>query len=235
MSSAGRSGVLRFLSSCRRSFRTNDSAVVKEAGELRYWQGKLAQEGSLTNDHYEQFFTHYLGLRLEDYYGKTILDIGCGPRGSLEWASMAGRRVGLDPLADSYRALGTEGHAMTYVCAEAEAMPFPDDAFDVVSSFNSLDHVNDLDLAVGEIIRVLKPGGLLLLLTDVDHAPTLLEPILYSWDVVDQFHPQLELVEERRYERSERGMYQSIREAVPYDAGNSTPRYGVLLAKFVKR
>ena len=29
-------------------------------------------------------------------------DIGCGPRGSLEWATMAAERVGLDPPVNKY-------------------------------------------------------------------------------------------------------------------------------------
>jgi ubiquinone/menaquinone biosynthesis C-methylase UbiE len=36
-------------------------------------------------------------------------------------------------------------HGMTYVAARSEEIPFPEGYFDVVSSFNSLDHVDDLD------------------------------------------------------------------------------------------
>ena len=98
----------------------------------------------LSNAHYAWCFTDCFGLPLELYDGKRVLDVGCGPRGSLEWAERAAERVGLDPLADEYQRLHSREHAMTYVAAPAESIPFPDGHFDVVSTMNSLDHVDDL-------------------------------------------------------------------------------------------
>ena len=73
----------------------------KEYHELRYWRGvtrliahdraKLEHERA----HYEFFFTTFFGLSADDYAGAAVLDIGCGPCGSLEWASGArGRSPG---------------------------------------------------------------------------------------------------------------------------------------------
>jgi ubiquinone/menaquinone biosynthesis C-methylase UbiE len=209
-------------------------ALTKAEGEIGYWLDLLQEKGSLSNTHYEFFYTSHFALERSFFAGKKILDVGCGPCGSLEWADLAGERIGLDPLAAAYRDLGVDAHAMTYVCAPAERMPFPDGYFDVVSSFNSLDHVDDLDQAAAEITRVLAPGGSFLLLTDVNHAPTLMEPISYSWNVVEKFLPALELLEERRYERDGEGLYQSLRAGLPHDDANPADRYGVLSAKFVK-
>ena len=39
----------------------------------------------------------YFNLDKSFYKNKRILDVGCGPRGSLEWDDMALERVGLDP------------------------------------------------------------------------------------------------------------------------------------------
>ncbi|MCK6458674.1 MAG: class I SAM-dependent methyltransferase [Planctomycetes bacterium] len=208
---------------------------TKEMCELGYWRGRARQEGQLRNDHYARFFTEHFGLDRGFYEGKRVLDIGCGPRGSLEWASMAAERVGLDPLADSYRALRTERHAMSYASSPAERMPFPDGRFDVVSSFNSLDHVEDLDRVISEIARVVKPGGLFLLLTDVNHDPMPCEPICYSWDIVSRFGPAFDLIEERRYEPHPKGIYDAILSGVRYDDANPAPRKGVLSALFRRR
>lgn len=71
---------------------------------------------------------------------------------------MASERVGLDPLVDGYRALGIGQHKMTYVKGGSEKIPFPDGHFDIVTSFNSLDHVDNLDATVAEITRVTAPG-----------------------------------------------------------------------------
>src|SRR4029079_10710133 len=100
------------------------------------------------------FYTSHFGLSASDYAGKRILDIGCGPRGSLEWADMTAERVGLDPLADEYLKLGAKNHKMSYVAAPSEKIPFPDGHFDVVCSFNSLDHVDDIPTTINKIIRV---------------------------------------------------------------------------------
>jgi SAM-dependent methyltransferase len=215
-----------------RVFRGTTS--LKEMCELDYWRGRARQEGSLRNDHYAYFYTEHFGLR-GFYGGKRVLDIGCGPRGSLEWASMAAERVGLDPLADSYRALGTDRHAMSYVASPAERIPFDDAHFDVVCSFNSLDHVEDLDRVISEIARVVKGDGLFLLLTDVDHAPTPTEPLSFSWDIVGKFAAGFDVVEERRYEAHPRGLYDAILAGVRYDRGNATRRKGVLSALFRRR
>jgi ubiquinone/menaquinone biosynthesis C-methylase UbiE len=112
-----------------------------------------------------------------DYAGKNILDVGCGPRGSLEWASMARERVGIDSLISKYRALGIDRHAMKYVDAPAEKIPFGTGYFDFVTSFNSLDHVDDLEKAISEIARVTKPEGTFLLICEVNHEPTETEPV----------------------------------------------------------
>jgi ubiquinone/menaquinone biosynthesis C-methylase UbiE len=212
-----------------------DSAREKGWHELKYWKGRKAAEGELSNDHYGQFYTCHFGIDANFYSGKRVLDIGCGPRGSLEWANMAAERVGLDPLADEYVKLGARNHKMSYVTAPSEKIPFSNDHFDVVCSFNSLDHVDDLPAAVREIVRVLRPGGLFLLLTEVNHAPTNCEPQVFSWDIVKMFAPHLELIEERRYERKAQGMYQSISQNIPYDFKNPKKRYGILSAKFSKR
>lgn len=206
---------------------------VKAQAEMRYWRGVWRREhGSLSNDHYERAFTEPFGLTRSFFTGRRILDIGCGPRGSLEWASEAAERVGLDPLVSAYRRLGIDEHDMSYVDAPSEAIPFPPDHFDVVSSFNSLDHVSNLDATLDEITRVTKAGGSLLLITDVNHAPTPAEPISFSWDVLEQLTERgWAIVDERRYEKMETSIYASLATAVPYDEGDTSERYGILVAR----
>jgi ubiquinone/menaquinone biosynthesis C-methylase UbiE len=211
-----------------------NAAASKGHEELRYWTTVKEKEGTLNNSWYEYFYTKHFLLDRQFYRAKKILDIGCGPRGSLEWADMAGERVGVDPLADSYRALGVENQKMTYVAAPAEAIPYADGYFDVVASFNSLDHVDDLDACVAEIARVVAPRGLFLLLTDVNHKPTVCEPVSYSWDIVEKFSPTLALLEQEHFEKNAGGMYQSLKARVSYDYGNRAERYGILSAKFTK-
>lgn len=214
------------------SLNKNWQKKFKEREEYKYWTGTLRNRMG-ENSHFEYFFTTHFGIEKEFYRGKKILDIGCGPLGSLEWADTASKRIGLDPLADKYKMLGTDRQAMEYVNAEAEKMPFPDDTFDVVSTFNSLDHVEDLDRVIAEIKRVLKPGGIFLLLTDTHTETTFCEPQAMDIDIISRFQPEFELMESRHLSKGDHGIYQSLVDALPYAGGDQ--EYGVLSARFVKK
>ena len=189
-----------------------------------------AAEGELRGDHYGGLFTGLVGVEGEFYEGKDVLDIGCGPRGSLNWAEMARRRVGLDPLADDYRELGIDSHPMEYVAAAAEEMPFDDASFDVITSFNSLDHVEDLDRTVAEIKRALRPGGHLVLVVEVGHEPTWSEPQTITWDVCARFEPELEVVHTREYERGGDNIYADAWAGRTFEHNDPAPRPGLLVA-----
>lgn len=207
--------------------------TFKSAHELEFWRGVKSKSTVLRNRWFEGLFTTTFGLDHAFYEGKRLIDIGCGPRGSLEWADMARERVGLDPLAEKYRELGTDQHKMRYVTAGSESIPFPDGHFDVVSTFNSLDHVDDLDATLGELCRVLKPGGTLLLISEVNHEPTPTEPISFSWDILASFPPELAVKKEMHFERSREGVYQSLK-GPGYDHTNPLKRPGVLVARLDK-
>lgn len=211
-----------------------DKLGEKGVEELKFWTRFKLEHGLLGNGHFKPAFTTHFGLDDESYRNKRILDIGCGPQGSLEWADMASERVCLDPLASYYGLLGINEHKAQYITSPSEQIPFPDEYFNVVTSFNSLDHVDDLDKTISEIIRVIASGGLFLLLTDVNHPPTATEPISYSWDIVNKFIPQLKLVNEEHFEKSRLGIYDGVFKNSRYNHNDKTSRGGVLLAKFVK-
>ena len=206
----------------------------KRVGELAYWRGRKDAEDQLENSWFESFYTEHFGLTPDDYTDKRVLDIGCGPRGSLEWATMTRQRVGVDPLADDYLQMGAADHAMTYVTAGAESIPFPDHSFDIVCSFNSLDHVDDLDAAIAEMKRLTALGGLLLVLTDVHEEPTPQEPICFDWDVVERFAPEFAMQSLRRCEKLAGGAYASAAQGILFDHADSRQRYGVLSARFMR-
>jgi ubiquinone/menaquinone biosynthesis C-methylase UbiE len=185
----------------------------KRRAELAFWQGVAAGEPELQNFWYEAAFTTLFGIERSWYAGRRMLDVGCGPRGSLEWAHDAAERVGADPLADRYVELNGGRHAMRYVRARAEELPFADVAFDVVSSFNALDHVEDPDAAIAELVRVLAPGGTLLVVVEIDHPPTVTEPLTFDRSVVDRFGlavRSVELVGQRV------NLYSDLEQRVPH-------------------
>lgn len=198
--------------------------------EYAYWRSRQFEEREFGNAFYQRMFTTSVGLRFRFYRSKRILDVGCGPRGSLEWASHAAERVGVDVLVDRYRRFGIDEHEMRYVEAGAEDMPFPDGYFDVVTSFNSLDHVDDVRAALREMTRVLAVGGTLILVVDIHREPTVAEPHALPWDLRTWLDPSLEVVDERHLEKS--GPF--LVEQTPFDHDDPTDRYGVLVLRAVK-
>jgi demethylmenaquinone methyltransferase/2-methoxy-6-polyprenyl-1,4-benzoquinol methylase len=68
-------------------------------------------------------------------------------------------KVGRDKLLDNGR-LGS----LEFVQADAQYLPFPDDTFDCITIAFGLRNVTDKDLALRSMLRVLKPGGRLLVL-----------------------------------------------------------------------
>jgi SAM-dependent methyltransferase len=203
--------------------------------ELSYWKQRQRSEGTLGNAHYERLFTEMFGVDRSFYDGKRLLDIGCGPRGSLEWATNAAQRVGLDPLVGAYRALGIGSHTMDYCEAPAEEIPFPDGHFDVITSINSLDHVDDPAAVMAEIARVLRPGGDFLLEVEVGHDPTPTEPIAFWFDVLDDLGRYFDVIDERRFELPEgHWVHDAWSRGAPFDLGRGR-HPGVLVARLRKR
>lgn len=170
----------------------------KLESELRYWKTRADAEGVMYNRHYEALFTTAFALEPAFYQGKRVIDIGCGPRGSLEWAHMASERIGLDPLAEEYLKIGARAHKMQYIAAGSEAIPLPDRYFDIVTCLNALDHVDDLDATIREIKRITKSGGHFLLSTEINHLPTINEPQSLPETIGSFFEPEFRIEYERK-------------------------------------
>lgn len=214
---------------------------IKHRRELKFWANNVKREKTLKQMSggapYEKFYINDFGFTYDDFADKRILDIGCGPRGSLEWADMASLRVGLDPLVNDYYKLdgGTLFHEMHYVRAYSEDMPFPDETFDFVFSINSLDHVDDLDETIFEIKRVLKVGGFCGIIVDANHEPTVAEPITIDLNLKDKFLDVFELIEERVYETVfNTGFRENLDNPTFYDFDNDEVRPAILFLKMRK-
>jgi 2-polyprenyl-6-hydroxyphenyl methylase/3-demethylubiquinone-9 3-methyltransferase len=94
---------------------------------------------------------------------KTVLDIGCGAGILTNALAKKGHKVyGIDlsPSSLSTAKKYDETGTVTYEVANAYALPYPNETFDVVCAMDVLEHVEEPKLLVSEASRVLKPGGL---------------------------------------------------------------------------
>lgn len=100
--------------------------------------------------------------------GVNVLDVGCGGGYACEHLACRGAVVhGTDLLEEGLeqaRCHATEtGLKIDYRLCTIDRLPFDDDSVDVVTCFDVLEHVTDKPRLLGEIQRVLKPGGWLFL------------------------------------------------------------------------
>jgi len=108
-----------------------------------------------------------------------ILDVGCGIGGSSLYlaekfgASAAG--ITLSPVQANRATQRAEAAGLSqrvsFQVADALAMPFPDESFDLVWSMESGEHMPDKQKFLQDCYRVLKPGGKFLMATWC-HRPT---------------------------------------------------------------
>jgi SAM-dependent methyltransferase len=125
----------------RSSFAADRLALIARLEDSHFWfVGRRALV--------ERLIDRHAPVRVD-----AALDVGCGTGSFVRvLARRAERVVGVDPLAS-----GTDG----VIRADAEDLPLESSSFDLVVALDVLEHVDDV-AAVGEIARVLKPGGVVI-------------------------------------------------------------------------
>jgi SAM-dependent methyltransferase len=93
-----------------------------------------------------------------------VLDVGSAQgRGLVALHRLGHRPAGVEPWApaiETARELGRlEGVELEVRQGRAEALPYEDGRFDLVLAMSVMEHVEDLEASLGEINRVLRPGG----------------------------------------------------------------------------
>lgn len=99
--------------------------------------------------------------------GRSILEIGVGAGGDFgNWCAHAGHATGVDLTeqgialtAERLRLSGISPERHTLRTADAEALPFADNSFDIVYSWGVLHHSPNTERCFQEALRVLRPGG----------------------------------------------------------------------------
>ncbi len=92
-------------------------------------------------------------------FPRPILDIGCGDGHFGSVIFPEGADVGLDPGVADLAEASRRAVYRLLVGADSGAIPFPDAYFGSVVSNCVFEHIPDIESTVGEIARVLRPGG----------------------------------------------------------------------------
>ena len=152
--------------------RTTDTAVLR---------GEAYADSSLLDDRRNIYafreppgdFTTWVLEAVPLDPGARLLDLGCGPGQYLEKVAATEpsvRMVGADLSLGMLRQARTAVPSADVLSLDAARLPFADDSFDVVLANHMLYHVADIEAAVAEVRRVLRPGGLFSAVTNgVDH------------------------------------------------------------------
>ena len=102
---------------------------------------------------------------LPDLQGKQVLDVGCGHGHVIRYCQERGAKiVGVDLSINALeRAREVVGNHL--IQADGSYLPMASDSFDVVLSFETLEHFPDQEMGLCEMHRVLKDQGVLILST----------------------------------------------------------------------
>jgi arsenite methyltransferase len=127
--------------------------------------------------------------------GERVVDVGCGPGFLCESMAAAvgpsGRVVGIDISQDliGFATANKTSDALDYRVGDATALPVESGQFDLTVSTQVLEYVADVDAALAEMFRVLRPGGRAFIVdTDFDswiwHAPDAerMARIMRAWE-----------------------------------------------------
>ena len=98
-----------------------------------------------------------------------VIEVGSGAHGLIFYFGSE-KGIGVDPLAVSYGSLFPNWQrTANTVAAVGESLPFADATFDLVLCDNVVDHAESPRQIVGELTRILIPGGLLYFTVNVHH------------------------------------------------------------------
>jgi SAM-dependent methyltransferase len=130
----------------REAWEANAGAWIRwarEPGHDSYWRF-----------HREAFFA------LLPPPGNLTVDVGCGEgRVSRDLHALGHRIIGIDASPTMIAAARSEDREGEYLLADATALPLEDGCADLAVAFMSLQDVDEMPAAVGEIARILSAGG----------------------------------------------------------------------------
>lgn len=177
--------------------------------EMRFWWTWLSRNQAMVKEMYtsrRMELKDFIKELLRNSPSETldILEVGPGPLPALgnNWGSRTVRYQAVDALADAYRYL-LEYHHITPIIQPIQAMAeslldvFEEESFDFVYSCNALDHACDPGLAVSNMFRLTRPGGILYIIACINEGECQDYTGLHQWNF-DVYHHRVVLWNKER-------------------------------------
>lgn len=137
--------------------------------QLHNYYNKSNEYIKLMHSHRDEFFASYLEL-ISRYIKDSdkLLDVGCGPGGSTYAIACKFPFLNCTGIDISSTAIKTalsnySLKNLNFEAGNAKSLSYPSCSFSIVTSFDCLEHIHDLDLVLLELMRVVKPGGCLII------------------------------------------------------------------------
>jgi SAM-dependent methyltransferase len=115
------------------------------------------------------FFRAFDGaLSVGDFAGKDVLDLGCGHGGRTAYYLLHGDPRSITGLEISFERTSVAGESarkiadddrLQFAIGFGEALPFSQESFDIILSYDVFEHVSDLPRVLDECYRTLRPEG----------------------------------------------------------------------------
>jgi len=140
-----------------------DRAVREQYRDSSRFDARVSLHARYSTNPYG--WTRWIFDRVDLRPGDRVLEAGCGPgwlwRGNVDRLPRDCSVVATDysPGMAKEAAEHLGGEQFAVLAADAQALPFRAGTFDAVAANHMLYHVPDLDAALGEFARVLRPGG----------------------------------------------------------------------------
>lgn len=125
------------------------------------WLAAIGEHGDFSRRH---VLDGPMMARVSDRGFTNALDIGSGEGRFCRMLREAGLDpIGIEPTAALREAAQVRDPAGRYLDAKAEKLPFEDSSFDLVVSYLTLIDIDEIEAAIAEMARVLRPNGALLI------------------------------------------------------------------------
>ena len=145
-----------------REMQQHTYAIMRRVEESHWWfVGRRAIIRSFLQRIVRDLDAAAAGRTMQDA-ALEILDVGCGTGANLEMLSEFGKTAGVDVSAEALSFCQARGLENVKLGA-AEALPYDDNSFDLVTGLDVVEHLDDDLAGLKEMRRVLRPDGRALL------------------------------------------------------------------------